>query len=117
MQTINAQLGFPLSPEELEERKHEAVELLRCAADAKGEEARDVAHVALECDASLYTYSVAVLWLEHVTMMWSCEKKNKTAVLEAALILEGVHGTQTHAVRRDGRRARSPRRNAATARR
>ncbi len=113
MQTINAQLGFPLSPEELEERKHEAVELLRCAADGD----RDVAHVALECDASLYTYSVAVLWLEHVTMMWSCEKKNKTAVLEAALILEGVHGTQTHAVRAVRRRARAPRRDAAAARR
>lgn len=113
MQTINAQLGFPLSPEELEERKHEAVELLRCAADGD----RDVAHVALETDATLYTYSVARLWLEHVMAMWGVDEKDRRAKLEAALILEGIHGTETHAVRADERRTRARRRNAPAARR
>lgn len=113
MQTINAQREFPLSPEETEERKHEAVELLRCAADS----GRDVGYVAFETDASLYTYSLATLWLEHVLGMWSIDEVDQRVKLEAALILEGTHGTETHAVRGVRRRTHPRRRNAAAAQR
>ncbi len=116
----HAHRTFPLSKKELAERRAEAVMLLRCCADgvdALALHGRTIEHVAMELDLSLFTTLYARLWAHDVMQRRNAMFETEIEVLlEAALVLEDVHGEKTNPVRAiRRRRPRASRRDAAAA--